>query len=77
MSSSRLIYGFHAITAKLRHDPDSIREIMVDPTRQDARARDLLGLHRLRCDGLSRLFGLYRLLTVRLWGQSRHGDPFL
>jgi len=42
MSSSRLIYGFHAITAKLRHDPDSIKEIMVDATRQDARARDLL-----------------------------------
>ena len=42
MSTSRLIYGFHAITAKLRHDPDSLKEIMVDATRQDARARDLL-----------------------------------
>ncbi len=42
MSSSRLIYGFHAVTAKLRHDPDSLKEIMVDATRQDARARDLL-----------------------------------
>ena len=42
MSSSRLIYGFHAVTAKLRHDPDSLKEIMVDATRHDARARDLL-----------------------------------
>ena len=42
MSSSRLIYGFHAITAKLRHDPESVKEILIDATRQDARARDLL-----------------------------------
>ncbi|HLO62411.1 MAG TPA: 23S rRNA (guanosine(2251)-2'-O)-methyltransferase RlmB [Azonexus sp.] len=40
--SSRLIYGFHAVISKLRHDPGSIKEIMVDATRQDARARDLL-----------------------------------
>lgn len=40
--SSRLIYGFHAITAKLRHDPESIKEILIDAGRQDARARDLL-----------------------------------
>ncbi|MGE5945159.1 MAG: 23S rRNA (guanosine(2251)-2'-O)-methyltransferase RlmB [Betaproteobacteria bacterium] len=42
MSTSRLIYGFHAVTAKLRHDPEAVKEIMVDATRQDARARDLL-----------------------------------
>ena len=40
--SSRLIYGFHAITAKLRHDPDAVKEIFVDAARHDARARDLL-----------------------------------
>ncbi len=40
--SSRLIYGFHAITAKLRHDPESVKEILIDATRHDARARDLL-----------------------------------
>jgi len=40
--SSRLIYGFHAVTAKLRHDPESVKEIMIDATRNDARARDLL-----------------------------------
>ena len=42
MSSSRLIYGFHAITAKLRHDPDAVKEIIIDAARHDARARDLL-----------------------------------
>lgn len=40
--TSRLIYGFHAITAKLRQDPESLREILIDAGRQDARARDLL-----------------------------------
>lgn len=42
MSTSRLIYGFHAVIAKLRHDPDSVKEILIDEGRQDARARDLL-----------------------------------
>lgn len=42
MSSSRLIYGFHAITAKLRHDPESVKEILIDAGRQDGRAKDLL-----------------------------------
>ena len=55
--SSRLIYGFHAVTAKLRHDPDAVKEIMVDATRHDARARDLLQHAELQnvkviaCDG--------------------------
>ncbi len=41
-ASSRLIYGFHAILAKLRHDPEGIFEIYVDAKRTDPRARDLL-----------------------------------
>lgn len=40
--SSRLIYGFHAVTAKLRQDPESVKEIFVDASRQDARVRDLI-----------------------------------
>ena len=61
--SSRLIYGFHAITAKLRHDPGSIKEILIDATRQDARARDLLshaelqGINVVASDG-KRLDGM-------------------
>jgi 23S rRNA (guanosine2251-2'-O)-methyltransferase len=42
MSTSRLIYGFHAVTAKLRHDPESVKEILIDQDRQDGRVRDLL-----------------------------------
>ena len=41
-ASSRLIYGFHAVLAKLRHDPEGIFEIFTDAQRNDARARDLL-----------------------------------
>lgn len=39
--SRRTIFGFHAILAKLRHDPEAIQEIYLDAERKDARARDL------------------------------------
>lgn len=38
------IFGFHAITSRLRQHPDSIREIYLDANRQDQRARDLMNL---------------------------------
>ena len=61
--SARFIYGFHAVTAKLRHDPEAIKEIFIDATRQDARARDFLkhaelqGVRIVTCDG-KRLDGM-------------------
>jgi len=42
MSQTRFIHGFHAIAAKLRHQPNAILEIYVDGGRHDARLRDLL-----------------------------------
>ena len=42
MSQSSFIHGFHAIIAKLRHQPEAILEIFIDAERNDARARDLL-----------------------------------
>jgi len=39
-----LIYGFHAVLARLRRAPDSIRELYVDASRDDPRARELLKL---------------------------------
>lgn len=42
MSQTSFIYGFHAVIAKLRHQPEAIIEIFIDSGRQDARARDLL-----------------------------------
>ncbi|HEX5801808.1 MAG TPA: 23S rRNA (guanosine(2251)-2'-O)-methyltransferase RlmB [Azospira sp.] len=40
--SRRTIFGFHAVLAKLRHDPEAIHEIYLDAGRKDARARDLV-----------------------------------
>jgi 23S rRNA (guanosine2251-2'-O)-methyltransferase len=42
MLETRFIYGFHAVTGKLRQNPDAVREIHLAEQRQDARARDLL-----------------------------------
>lgn len=44
MAETRLIYGFHAITAKLRHAAADVQEIIVAEGRQDGRMRDLLTL---------------------------------
>ena len=63
MSQTRFIHGFHAIIAKLRHQPAAIQEIFIDAQRQDARARDLLkhaelhGVRVLPVDG-KRLEGM-------------------
>ncbi|HTY03195.1 MAG TPA: 23S rRNA (guanosine(2251)-2'-O)-methyltransferase RlmB [Rhodocyclaceae bacterium] len=42
MTETRLIHGFHAVTAKLRHAPEDVRELYVAEGRQDGRVRDLL-----------------------------------
>jgi len=41
MSDERLIYGFHAVTSRLRQKAAGVREIYLDPSRGDRRARDL------------------------------------
>ncbi|SRR6266581_1872056 len=42
MTDTRLIHGFHAVIAKLRHAADDVQEIFVAEGRQDGRMRDLL-----------------------------------
>ena len=37
----RVVFGFHAVLARLRADPASVIEVFVDEARNDARARDL------------------------------------
>ncbi len=44
--AERLVFGFHAVTARLRHAPASVREIYYDARRHDPRMRSLLGLAR-------------------------------
>jgi 23S rRNA (guanosine2251-2'-O)-methyltransferase len=63
MSETRLIHGFHAITARLRRSPESFREIIYVGDRQDPRMRDLLkmadaaGIRAIASD-VARLDGL-------------------
>lgn len=39
---TKLIYGFHAVSAKLRHAPDSVLEIYLSADRKDARVKKFL-----------------------------------
>jgi 23S rRNA (guanosine2251-2'-O)-methyltransferase len=41
MAASGLIYGFHAVTSRLRAHPDSVLEVIMDEARADARAAAL------------------------------------
>jgi len=66
MAEARLIYGFHAVTSRLRQQAASVREIYLDASRTDRRARELARLAGER--------GV-RVLTVdgaRLDGMTQH-----
>jgi 23S rRNA (guanosine2251-2'-O)-methyltransferase len=39
---SKMIFGFHAVTARLRHDASSVEEIYIDSGRHDRRMQELL-----------------------------------
>jgi 23S rRNA (guanosine2251-2'-O)-methyltransferase len=39
---SKVIFGFHAVTARLRHDASSVEEIYIDASRHDRRMQELL-----------------------------------
>jgi 23S rRNA (guanosine2251-2'-O)-methyltransferase len=65
----RVVFGFHAVLARLRADPKSVVEVFLDETRNDARARDLAALAGR--SGVS----LHRVPTKRLdgfYGGGRH-----
>lgn len=65
MSEDRLIYGFHAVTGRLRQGAAGVREIYLDPSRGDRRAKDLAqlagerGVRVMMVDG-ARLDGMTR-----------------
>ena len=44
MKEPRVVFGFHAVLARLRADPKSVLEIFVDETRNDARGKDLISI---------------------------------
>jgi 23S rRNA (guanosine2251-2'-O)-methyltransferase len=39
---NKMIFGFHAVTSRLRHEASSVEEIFVDASRQDRRMHDLI-----------------------------------
>jgi 23S rRNA (guanosine2251-2'-O)-methyltransferase len=41
MSEAKIIYGFHAVTSRLRQNAAGVREVYLDSSRADRRARDL------------------------------------
>lgn len=43
MANQRLIYGFHAVNARLWQNPKSITELYVQEGKHDARTREVLG----------------------------------
>ncbi|MCK9508158.1 MAG: 23S rRNA (guanosine(2251)-2'-O)-methyltransferase RlmB [Pigmentiphaga sp.] len=42
MSSTQVLVGFHAVASRLRHAPDSIKEIYIDASRKDGRMQQLI-----------------------------------
>jgi 23S rRNA (guanosine2251-2'-O)-methyltransferase len=44
MSEARLIYGFHAVTSRLRQQAAAVKELYLDQSRSDRRAKDLAQL---------------------------------
>ncbi len=44
MAETRIIHGFHAVTARIRQNMDGVLEVYVDVQRRDVRARDLVKL---------------------------------
>jgi 23S rRNA (guanosine2251-2'-O)-methyltransferase len=42
MADTRIIYGFHAVTSRLRQSPAVVKEIYIDAAREDGRVHELL-----------------------------------
>jgi 23S rRNA (guanosine2251-2'-O)-methyltransferase len=42
MSRLKVLYGFHAVTARLRHDASTVEEVFYDATRRDRRMQEFL-----------------------------------
>jgi 23S rRNA (guanosine2251-2'-O)-methyltransferase len=66
MAETRYIYGFHAVTSRLRQRAAGILEVFLDQSRNDPRARELARLARER--------GVHLMLVegARLDGMTNH-----
>jgi len=83
----RTLFGLHAVTARLRAAPQSIRELYVDAKRADGRTRDLLALaaersvramavDALRLDALAGGSARQHGVVARVDGDSRRSMHF-
>jgi 23S rRNA (guanosine2251-2'-O)-methyltransferase len=82
MSQTTFIHGFHAVIAKLRHQPQAVLEIFIAADRRDARVRDLLKHAELqavkvvpvdvgRLDGMAGGGGRHQGVVARVAAESR------
>jgi 23S rRNA (guanosine2251-2'-O)-methyltransferase len=55
MSDARIIYGFHAVTSRLRQNAGSVKELYVDAAREDRRAHELIRMAEERGTRVMRL----------------------
>lgn len=78
-TSRKLIYGFHAVLARLRQQPDSVHEVYLDRQRHDARAADVsrlidehdIAVHAVEGQRLDRLAGHGRHQGVLAFVEER------
>jgi 23S rRNA (guanosine2251-2'-O)-methyltransferase len=66
MAEAHLIYGFHAVTSRLRQNAASVKEIYLDPSRGDRRAKNLAQLAAQRGARVMMVDG------ARLDGMTQH-----
>ena len=62
MSRLKVLYGFHAVTARMRHDASTVEEVYYDATRKDRRMTEFL--HAAKEAGVR----LIAADETRLWG---------
>ena len=67
--SNKILFGFHAVTVRLKSAPDSVIEVHVDPARRDQRMRQLV--ERARAAG-RRLIDSDDDRLTKLCGNPRH-----
>ena len=69
MASSRILFGFHAVTARLRTRPQSVHALYMTGARQDARARDIVA--RAQGAGIA-VHAVDEARLLQLAGHGRH-----
>jgi 23S rRNA (guanosine2251-2'-O)-methyltransferase len=71
MSARRIVAGFHAVTARLRHSPRSIETLYIDGERRDGRMQQLLA--RAESAGVHATAVQVQRLQQLAGGSAHHG----